>query len=85
MDERNQRSRGVYPSRGILRDSLKEFIRPGGKNEIAFDQTVDLVGPDLQDHLPPGQVDIRVMTLFLRHLADALDELETVTEILEII
>src|SRR5207249_1078625 len=51
--------------------------------EIAFGQAVNLVGPELDLALPPGQIQIRMMPLRLRDRSDLVHEGQRLGEILE--
>src|SRR5438445_1778606 len=59
-------------------------VRLGGQVEIALRQSLDLVGPDFDLALPPGHVEIRMVSLPLRDRADLVGELERLGEILEL-
>src|SRR5579872_3402662 len=46
------------------------------QDKIAFRQSIDLVGPDLDVDLAPREQQIGMMPLLLRHRAGAVDEIE---------
>ena len=64
---------------------LKRLIRLGRENEIAFCQTVDLVGPDLELHFSPCQKNIRVVSLLLGQVPHPVGEAESLNEIIELV
>ena len=66
----------------VLQDRT-HLVRLGGKNEVAFCQTFDLVGPDRDPDLAPAQVEFRMMLLFLSQLTHAVGEIQRFTKILE--
>ena len=43
----------------------QQFVRFGRKDEIAFSQPIDFVGPDREFHPTPGEVNIRMVALRL--------------------
>jgi len=53
----------------------------GGQDEIAFRQTVNLVGPDSQGDSSPSERDFRMVSFFLRDLSHRIGEIEGLTEI----
>ena len=55
----------------------------GGEDEVAFRQTLDFMGPDLQFNPAPGEENIGMMPLFLGDLADAVGESERLGEVFE--
>ena len=54
-----------------------------GKDEVAFREAADLVREDGQLCATPAEADVRVVSLFLRQLADAVDELKRLAKIFE--
>ena len=63
--------------------SLQSLVRLGGEDEVTLRQSVDLVCPDVQLHLAPGEADIGMMALGLRRLSHAVGEVERLPEVLE--
>src|SRR5688500_11208708 len=53
------------------------------EDEVALGQAVDLVGPDLDDHLAPGEVEVGVVVLLLGQLAHAGGGVERLPEVRE--
>ncbi len=60
-----------------------DSICPGRKNEIALSQTVNLVGPNQDLDLSPGQMDVRVVPLFLGHFPHTDSESHRRAEVIE--
>src|SRR5438876_3344839 len=58
-------------------------IGPGGEDEVALGQAIDLVSPDGQPDLPPGQIDVGVVPLLLGEVPDPIGEVERFAEVLE--
>lgn len=58
-------------------------ISPGSKNEIALGQTVNLVGPNQDLDLSPGQMDIRMVPLLLGHLPHTNSECHRRAKVIE--
>src|SRR6266568_139159 len=67
------------PARGS-----REMVALRCEDEIALGQSIDLVGPDLHDDLPPREVKIRMMALLLGHRAYAIDERKRRLEVREL-
>src|SRR5258708_9048917 len=57
-------SRRLYLSSGGIGRPI-QTIALGGQHEVATRQSVDLVRPDLDAHLAPGEMDVGVMTFLL--------------------
>jgi len=55
----------------------------GGEDEVAFGKAIDLVSPDGQPDLAPGQMDVGVVPLLLGEVPDPNGEVERFAEILE--
>jgi hypothetical protein len=55
----------------------------GGEDEVAFGKAIDLVSPDGQPDLPPGQIDVGVVPLLLSEVPDPISEVECCAKILE--
>ena len=66
--------------RGVSPLQLIDF---GRQHEIAFREPVDLVRPNRDLCFAPAEADIGMVTLFLGHLADSIDELEAFAKVLE--
>src|SRR5438093_12025724 len=64
-------------------EGFKGPARLGRHVKIAFGQAVNLVGPELDLALPPGQVQVRVMSLRLSDRSNLVDESQRLGEILE--
>jgi len=58
-------------------------IHLGRENEIAFRQSVNLVGPDNELDLAPGEMDIRMMPLGLGQFSDPVGKSKRRAKILE--
>jgi hypothetical protein len=58
-----------------------ELINLCGHDEVAFRQAVDLVRPECDFGLAPGEKDVRMMTLIFGHFADAVHEIQRLLEI----
>src|SRR5207249_5484090 len=52
-------------------------------DEITFGQTVDLVRPERDFHPAPGEINVRMMTLFFREFADFVGEGERFAKVFE--
>src|SRR5947208_9130668 len=63
----------------------EESIALCGEDEVALGQAVDLVRPDLHHHLPPGELQVRVVALLLGHGADAVDESQRALEVPQLV
>lgn len=55
----------------------------GSKNKIALGQTINLVGPNQDFDLSPGQMDVRVVPLLLGHLPHTDSESHRREEVIE--
>src|SRR5690242_551898 len=76
MEPWDRRSRGAASA---------DLIRLGGQDEVVLREAADRVGGELDPHLPPGQIDVRVVPLGLGDLAQAIDEGERLPEVGEAI
>src|SRR6266550_3134982 len=61
-----------------------EFVHFGREDKITLRQPVDFVRPDRQLHLPPREINVRMMILPLRQLTDLVGEGERLAKILEL-
>ena len=52
-------------------------------DEVAFGQAVDLVRPERDFHAAPGEINVRMMTLFFREFADLVGEVEGFAKVFE--
>jgi hypothetical protein len=85
------RSQGSPGSTAILlrlqagedRQSPPQSVDLCGQNEIGLHQAVDLVRPDGDRDLAPGEVNRRVVALFLGYFTDSVDKLKSGLEVRE--
>src|SRR5687768_7182848 len=74
----------VAPSRRRGRRRSRPSGQPVGlrrEDEVALGQAVDLVRPDLDQYLAPGEVEVGVVVLLLGQLAHAGGEVERLPEV----
>src|SRR5690242_7810346 len=76
---------GSERGRDEMPDDLERRVGLGGEDEVALDETVDLVRPDRELHLAPGEINVGVVPLLLGHLADAVGEVERLAKIFKLI
>ena len=65
--------------------SAKRAIGLRGEKEIGLGEAVDLVRPDLDAAPTPADVQVRMMTLLLGDLADAIRERQRPREVAELV
>src|SRR5688500_11735327 len=74
-------STGGFARRSPESEAVKNLIDLGSEHEIAPREPIDLVRPDRHGHLPPGQVDVGVMSFPLGDRADSVRERESLSEV----
>ena len=71
----------MFATRHWAQLAAEQFVNFGGHDEITFGQAVDLMCPQGDFRLAPGQENVGMMSLFFRHGAHAIHEVKRLFEV----